>query len=209
MRASPEFQAGLARLRQETHALLDKLRLSAPFASMRYQGHMLWDQALPAIIGHVRRPLYNQNNVAAEASPVTTRLEIEAGNDLCRMLGYDVPEPGRARRQAPSSPWGHITSGGTVANIEALWAARNLKFAGVALPRRDPRGAPARAGAQRSKSRSGAAARRGCRPRHLDAAEPRPRRARRPAGRAGWRWHRRRSERYASAGAATRCRTSG
>ncbi|HYZ64475.1 MAG TPA: pyridoxal-dependent decarboxylase [Acetobacteraceae bacterium] len=131
VRHSPEFQAGLARLRRETKELLDKLKLSAPFASMRYQGHMLWDQALPAIIGQFAATLYNQNNVAAEASPVTTRLEIEAGNDLCRMLGFPVPEgvppPGTI------VPWGHITSGGTVANIEALWAARNLKFAGVAM----------------------------------------------------------------------------
>ena len=145
VRQLPEYQAGIARLRRETGLLLDKLRLSAPFASMRYQGHMLWDQALPATIGMFAGLLYNQNNVAAEASPVTTRLEIEAGNDLCRMLGYEVPD-GLARPGMPV-PWGHITSGGTVANIEALWAARNLKFAGVALRaaiREVPLFAPAR-----------------------------------------------------------------
>ncbi|GAC1480431.1 MAG: hypothetical protein NVS2B11_05250 [Acetobacteraceae bacterium] len=131
LRHTPEYQAGIDRLRRETHTLLDKLRLSAPFASMRYQGHMLWDQALPATIGQFAAGLYNQNNVAAEASPVTTRLEIEAGNDLCRMLGYEIPHDPAV--SAAPLPWGHITSGGTVANIEALWAARNLKFAGVAL----------------------------------------------------------------------------
>ena len=137
MRGLPEFQAGTARLRRETGVLLDKLRLSAPFASMRYQGHMLWDQALPATIGYIAGLLYNQNNVAAEASPVTTRLEIEAGNDLCRMLGYQVsasaPDELATAGAGVIAPWGHITSGGTVANIEALWAARNLKYAGVAL----------------------------------------------------------------------------
>lgn len=124
---SPEFLAGVARLRHETGVLLDKLRLSAPFSSMRYQGHMLWDSALPGLVGLVAGLLYNQNNVAAEASPVTTRLEIEAGNDLCRMLGYPVGG------NEPIQPWGHITSGGTVANIEALWAFRNMKFTAVAL----------------------------------------------------------------------------
>ena len=133
VRSSPEFRAGVERLRHETHALLDKLRMSAPFSSMRYQGHMLWDQALPGTVGLVAALLYNQNNVAAEASPVTTRLEIEAGLDLCRMLGYPAPGPGEAATPGAPTPWGHITSGGTVANIEALWAARNLKFAAVAL----------------------------------------------------------------------------
>ena len=132
MRASPDYALGMERLRTETHKLLDKLRLSAPFASMRYQGHMLWDQALPATIGQFAAGLYNQNNVAAEASPVTTRLEVEVGNDLCRMLGYTVAGDPAAGPGATVG-WGHITSGGTVANIEALWAARNLKYAGVAL----------------------------------------------------------------------------
>ncbi len=134
MQQSPAFAEGTERLRSEVGALLDKLRLSAPFASMRYQGHMLWDQVLPATVGLFAAMLYNQNNVAAEASPVTTRLEIEVGNDLCRMLGYVVPPEGAAPGIVPAVvPWGHLTSGGTVANLEALWAARNLKFAAVAL----------------------------------------------------------------------------
>lgn len=148
LRETPAFKAGTDRLRREFAVLLDKLRLSAPFSSMRYQGHMLWDQAMPGLLGLVAGLLYNQNNVAAEASPVTTRLEIEAGNDLCRMLGYAVPEPGEPATGPAPVPWGHITSGGTVANIEALWAARNLKFAAVALRaaiREVPALAPARA----------------------------------------------------------------
>lgn len=132
LQQSPEYRDGVARLRRETTNLLEKLQLSAPFSSMRYQGHMLWDQALPGTIGLFAGLLYNQNNVAAEASPVTTRLEIEAGNDLCRMLGYAVPPDGRVPPPGTIVPWGHLTSGGTVANIEALWAARNLKFTAVA-----------------------------------------------------------------------------
>jgi glutamate/tyrosine decarboxylase-like PLP-dependent enzyme len=133
MRQSPAFRDGVVRLRSEVASLLEKLRLSAPFTSMRYQGHMLWDQAMPAIVGLFAGMLYNQNNVAAEASPVTTRLEIEVGNDLCRLLGYPVPAPDKPLKPGKTIPWGHITSGGTVANIEALWAARNLKFAAVAI----------------------------------------------------------------------------
>ena len=47
---------------------------------------------------------------------------------MCYMLGYntDLASP------KPQS-WGHITCGGTVANIEAVWASRNLKFYPVAV----------------------------------------------------------------------------
>ena len=133
VRHSRGFQEGVARMRADVSELLTKLKLSAPFTSMRYQGHMLWDQAMPAIVGLFAGMLYNQNNVAAEASPVTTRLEIEVGNDLCRMLGYKVPKEGASAKPGQLWPWGHITSGGTVANIEALWAARNLKLSAVAV----------------------------------------------------------------------------
>ncbi len=95
-RPSPAFQEGVARLRAEADVLLDKLRLSAPFASMRYQGHMLWDQVMPATVGLFAAMLYNQNNVAAEASPVTTRLEIEVGQRPVPHAGLH----GAARRQA-------------------------------------------------------------------------------------------------------------
>ncbi len=144
VRQTAGYRDGAARLRHEAAGLFEQLRLSAPFASLRYQGHMLWDQALPATIGMFAGMLYNQNNVSAEASPVTTRLEIEAGLDLCRMLGFRAPPEG------PAAPWGHVTSGGTVANIEALWAARNLKFAPVAL-RAALREVPALGPAQRLK----------------------------------------------------------
>ena len=81
IRRSPGFVAGVETLRSQLGVLLDKLNLSTSFTSMRYQGHMLWDQAMPAAIGLFAAMLYNQNNVAAEASPVTTRLR--ALNNRC------------------------------------------------------------------------------------------------------------------------------
>lgn len=63
----------------------------------------------------------NPNNTGLEASPLTTLFEIEVGLQLCKMVGY--------KRQLAKSDdgnvpvgWGHITSGGTVANLESMWA---------------------------------------------------------------------------------------
>lgn len=107
-------EAMLANLR----ALTAALRGSVPLASWRNQSHMYWDISLPGAAGYFAAMLWNQNSVAAEASPVTTALEIEVGRQLCTMLGYG----------ADPEPWGHITCDGSVANAEALWAARNLRF---------------------------------------------------------------------------------
>src|SRR5699024_9431255 len=72
--------------------------------------------------------LYNPNNVAAEASPVTTIIEKEVGDELSEMLGYNIDDSnGKARA------WGHITCDGSIANNEAMWAARNLKFYPLSL----------------------------------------------------------------------------
>lgn len=51
--------------------------------------------------------------VAFEASPVTTLLELEVGNQLCSMLGYPTNEN--------IKPWGHIACDGTVSNMESMW----------------------------------------------------------------------------------------
>ncbi len=181
IRSAPAFARGMEDLREQARKLMKMMRLSAPFASLRYQGHMLWDQAIPATIGTVAALLYNQNNVAAEASPVTTRLEIEAGNDLCRMLGYPVPPDGEEPAPGTLRPWGHITSGGTVANIEAMWAARNTEILAGGAARRTARGAAARAGPGDRGAVVGRLVGTAGRPRHLDAAEPGPGRGGRPA----------------------------
>lgn len=112
--------------------MLGWMRASVPLSSFRNVSHMYWDQSLPAIVGYIAGLLYNQNNVAAEASPVTTLLEIEVGNDLCRMLGYAIPDDEAIARGA-KRPWGHITCDGSVANAESVWAARNLKYFAVGM----------------------------------------------------------------------------
>ena len=100
---------------------------SLPWHSPRYLGHMVSDLLMPAHLAYILTMLYNPNNVAWEASPATTELELQVGIDLAQMLGFD-------KNQA----FGHITSGGTVANIEALWIARNLKSIPLAIKKVKP-----------------------------------------------------------------------
>ena len=82
---------------------------------------MTWDTTIASNVAYIAALLYNQNNVASMASGVTLQLEREAARDLCRMVGYNVTEP-----HHPEGPraWGHLPNGGTVANLEAMWAAR-------------------------------------------------------------------------------------
>lgn len=96
--------------------LLGRLKADFPFHSPRYVAHMLCEQTLPSIAGYFAAMLYNPNNVSWEAAPVTVRLELEAAQLIARMLGY-----------GPES-WAHLTSCGTIANIESLWIARTVRY---------------------------------------------------------------------------------
>jgi glutamate/tyrosine decarboxylase-like PLP-dependent enzyme len=99
-------------------SLLGELKAHYPFYSLRYLGHMLSEQTLPAVVGYIAAMLYNPNNVTEEAAPVTVRLELEVGRMVSQMLGFN-----------PRKAWAHLCSGGTIANLEALWVARSAQFA--------------------------------------------------------------------------------
>jgi tyrosine decarboxylase len=119
----PDFLATHQRTREALIELAGNLQLcSTPWFSPRYLGHMNADTLIAANLGFMLTLLYNPNNCAYEGSPATTALEIEVGRQLARLMGYD-----------PQKAWGHITSGGTVANYEALWLARNLKSIPLAI----------------------------------------------------------------------------
>lgn len=96
--------------------LLARLKHDVPFYSPRYAGHMIAEQTLPAVAGYLAAMLYNPNNVSVDAAPVTVRLELEAARLIARMLGH------------PPDGWAHLTSGGTVANLESLWLARSSRY---------------------------------------------------------------------------------
>ncbi|MBP1475921.1 hypothetical protein J7I44_16605 [Frateuria sp. MAH-13] len=123
----PDYLAFESRMRRELHQLSAALKKSVPFHSPRYIGHMASDLLLPGLAAQMLTLPYNPNNVSEDAAPVTVDLEVQAGLQLARMLGYPH-DPAR-----PDCAFGHLTSGGTVANYQALRLALALKAFPVAL----------------------------------------------------------------------------
>lgn len=102
--------------------LLGDLKGDFPFHSPRYIAHMLSEQTLPSVLGHLAGMLYNPNNVTDEAAPITVKMELEVGHMIAEMLGFH-----------PKRSWAHLCSGGTTANLEALWVARTAQFTALSI----------------------------------------------------------------------------
>lgn len=116
-RLQPEFLQYQETLSDHLFEMLSQLKHSIPFFSPRYLGHMAKDLLIPGTLGYIAAMFYNQNNITREAATITTRFEAEALKMIVNMLGYH-----------PERAWGHLCSGGTVANMEALWVARNVRL---------------------------------------------------------------------------------
>lgn len=91
--------------------LTGRLQDNYPFGHPRYVGQMLKPPHPAAVLGYVTAMLINPNNHALDGGPATGRMEKEVVADLARMFGMPTH-------------LGHLTSSGTIANLEALWAAR-------------------------------------------------------------------------------------
>jgi len=125
----PEYRRFVGRMKTELHGLTARLKNSAPFFNPRYIGHMASDLLLPGLIAQLVTTLYNPNHVTDEASPVTLPLELDLGRQLAVMFGFNT-DP----LQEPCA-WGHATSGGTIANDEALWYFRSVRYWPLAAAR--------------------------------------------------------------------------
>jgi hypothetical protein len=111
MQKNSEFIKNEERLQKFLNIINDELlmKYSVPFWSPRYSAHMLMDTSLPAILGYFSTMLFNPNNVSVEASPITTVFELEAGRQLCKLLGFRL-EPGTQVHgfgddPLPEPPW--------------------------------------------------------------------------------------------------------
>jgi len=117
---------------QKISEVLDKVcsklkETSMPWHSPRYLGHMNADILMPAMLGYIAAMLYNPNNVAYEASTATSPMELEVGYDFAKLMGFDKEKA-----------WGHICTDGSVANLEAIWYARNVTSIPFAIQKLRP-----------------------------------------------------------------------
>ena len=83
-----------------------------PFHHPRYAGQMLKPPHPVALAAYAAAARINPNNHALDGGPPTAAMEKEVVAELATMLGF------------PARALGHLTGGGTVANLEALFVAR-------------------------------------------------------------------------------------
>src|SRR5262252_2607733 len=91
----------------------ERLRHNYPYFHPSYAGQMLKPPHPAAVAGYLAAMLINPNNHALDGGPATSAMEKEAVAQLAAMFGLPTH-------------LGHLTSSGTIANLEALYVAREL-----------------------------------------------------------------------------------
>src|SRR5436853_7453091 len=99
----PQFEAALSEV-------ADRLRENDPYHHPLYAGQMLKPPHPIARAAYALAMSLNPNNHALDGGRASSAMELEAVAELARMFGW-------------SEHLGHLTSGGTFANLEALWIA--------------------------------------------------------------------------------------
>jgi glutamate/tyrosine decarboxylase-like PLP-dependent enzyme len=92
----------------------ERLQDNYPFFHPRYAGQMLKPPHPVAVGAYLAAMIINPNNHALDGGPATGAMEKELVRDLAAMF------------HLPPATLGHLTSSGTIANLEALWVAREL-----------------------------------------------------------------------------------
>jgi glutamate/tyrosine decarboxylase-like PLP-dependent enzyme len=110
----PASAPDAARLASAWDAFSQRMADHYPFFHPRFAGQMLKPPHEVAAAGYLAAMLINPNNHALDGGPGTSALEVEVVEQLAAMFGLAAPS------------LGHLTSSGTIANLEALWVAREL-----------------------------------------------------------------------------------
>lgn len=95
-------------------ALVERLRDNYPFFHPDYAGQMLKPPHPVALVAYLAAARINPNNHALDGGPATAAMEREAVAEIARLFGYG------------DDHLGHLTSSGTIANLEALWVASRV-----------------------------------------------------------------------------------
>ncbi len=95
------------------HRVAERMRDNLPFFHPLYAGQMLKPPHPVARLAYALSLWVNPNNHALDGGRASSHMEKEAVAAIAAMFGWD-------------SHLGHLTSGGTMANLEALWIARQV-----------------------------------------------------------------------------------
>ena len=107
----PSLQVRDGSLENALYELQGRLTNNFPFGHPNYVGQMLKPPHPVAILGYLSAMLINPNNHALDGGPATAEMEKSVVARLAKMFGFE-------------NHLGHLTSSGTIANLEALWVAR-------------------------------------------------------------------------------------
>jgi glutamate/tyrosine decarboxylase-like PLP-dependent enzyme len=118
--AAPQDPAAVEALGE----LAARLRDTYPYNDAHYAGQMLKPPVPVAWAAYATAMLLNPNNHALDGGPATAAMEKEVVEQLADMLHVG----GRDRVRL-----GHLTSSGTIANLEALFVARELNPDGIVV----------------------------------------------------------------------------
>src|SRR6266576_3127083 len=94
-------------------AVADRLQDNYPYFHPLYAGQMLKPPHPVARLAYALAMWLNPNNHALDGGRASSAMEREAVSDIAQMFGW-------------ATHLGHLCSGGTMANLEALWVAGQL-----------------------------------------------------------------------------------
>jgi tyrosine decarboxylase/aspartate 1-decarboxylase len=100
-------------LREVLVRVAERMRDNYPYFHPQYAGQMLKPPHAVARLAYALAMWINPNNHALDGGRASSAMEKEAVAEIARMFGW-------------TAHLGHLTSGGTMANLEALWIAGEL-----------------------------------------------------------------------------------
>ncbi len=113
--SDPSLAVPVERAAAAIDELSERLHDNYPYFHPSYAGQMIKPPHPIALAAYAMAARINPNNHALDGGPATAALEREAVAQLAAMFGFG------------DDHLGHLTSSGTIANLEALWVASRLR----------------------------------------------------------------------------------